>query len=85
MDNSKSIRRESFYLHNYNYTECKSAVLNYQIKIYESAKNGNKSLMKTYQKYLVKQKKACFLALRRVCTNHGGKTPSIDGYIPKTK
>lgn len=82
---NKKIRRENFYLHNYDQTKCKLTVLDYQIKIYESAKKGFGWSTKTYQKYLVKSKEACFLAVKRVCTNTGSRTPGINGFIPKTK
>lgn len=28
---------------------------------------------------------ACYLAVRKVCTNSGFTTPGVDGYIPKTR
>lgn len=85
MEKHKTIKRESFYLQGYNLTDCKNKVLNYQEKIYESAKRGESSLIKTYQKYLVKSEEACYLAVRKVCTNKGGMTAGIDGFIPKRK
>ena len=79
------IKRESFYLYQFNHADCEKFVLDKQINIYNNIILKNFSLAKTNQKYLVKSKQACYLSVKRVCTNKGGVTTGIDDFIPKRR
>ena len=82
--NKKRIERQSFYLPQFDNKSCENKILELQINIYNGAKEGNKSIVKLNQKHLVKSKEACYLAVKKVCTNQGGTTSGVDGFIPKT-
>lgn len=59
-----------------------SKVVELQISIFKNIKNKNLKRAKTFQKILVNSKHACYLAVHRVITNQGGRTPGIDDYVP---
>lgn len=79
------IRRESFFLSQFNKHDCNIVVFEYQLKIYENIKKKNIWVARSFQKQLVNTIEAYYLSARKVITNKGGTTPGVDGYIPTTR
>ena len=67
-----------------NWAKVKNEVLRLQMRIAKAFREGRKGKVKSLQRLLTTSFYAKLLAVKRVVTNRGGKTPGVDGVVWKT-
>jgi RNA-directed DNA polymerase len=81
----KKMKNLSTTFNNINWKKCYKIVAKLQEKIVVAYNNGNKDLVKSLQKVLINSFAARAIAVKKVVTNDGGKTPGIDNEIWNTE
>ena len=74
--------------HRVNWRRAKAGVRRLQTRIVKATKAGKWRLVRKLQNLLTRSTAAKFLAVRRVTSNRGRKTPGVDGVVldtPKAK
>ena len=70
--------------HRVNWRRAKAAVRRLQTRIVKATKAGKWRLIRKLQNLLTRSTAAKFLAVRRVTSNRGKKTPGVDGVVLDT-